>query len=329
MASRKTIRINFVVVSPQLKDLVSELPDHAQFIKRHGSILDLVTTDFKEDMMRVLFQFFDPKHHCFTFPDYQLVPTLEEFSRLLGIPVLDQTPFSGLEKIPKSEEVAMALHLTKSDIETNWVTRSGVKGLLAKFLMNKAREFLKVRDVHAFEDVLALLIYGLVLFPNPDQFIDMNAIKIFLTHNLVPTVLGDILHSLHTRTMKRQGTLMCCIPLLSRWFISHLPQSVLKNEQNLKWSQRIMSLSHSDICWCPQFKENVTIIDRCGEFPNVPLLGIRGGISCNPALALRQFGYARRDGPHEIIIQGIVFDYDSDSQGLRQRFVRAWGMSDC
>jgi len=286
MASRKTIRINLVAISPQLKDLVSELPDHAQFIKKHGSLLNLVTTGFKEDMMRVLFQFFDPKHHCFTFPDYQLVPTLEEFSRLLGIPILDQTPFSGLEKILRSEEVAAALHMTKSDIETNWVTRSEVKGLLAKFLINKAREFLKPMSVHAFEDVLALLIYGLVLFPNPDQFIDMNAVRIFLTHNPVPTLLGDILHSLHTRTKKRQGTLMCCVPLLSRWFISHLPQSVLKNEQNLKWSQRIMSLSHSDIHWCPQPKENVIIIDRCGEFSNVQLLGIRGGITYNPALAL-------------------------------------------
>ncbi|XP_050912939.1 uncharacterized protein LOC127127723 [Lathyrus oleraceus] len=326
MAPRKTIRINFVVIYPQLKDLVSELLDQAQFVKKHGSLLDLVTTGFKEDMMRVLFQFFDPEHHCFTFPDYQLVPTLEEFSQLLGIPILDQMPFSGLEKIPRSEKVAAALHMTKSDIEANWVTRSGVKGLLAKFLMNKAREFLKVMNVHAFEEILALLIYGLVLFPNPDQFIDMNAIQIFLARNPVPTLLGDILHSLHTRTMKRQGTLMCCIPLLSRWFISHLPQSVLKNEQSLRWSQRIMSLSHSDIRWCPHFKENNIIIDRCGEFPNVPLMGIRGGITYNPALALRQFGCARRDGPHEIIIQGTVFDYDNDSQGLRQRFVRAWGM---
>ncbi|KAI5412400.1 hypothetical protein KIW84_057174 [Lathyrus oleraceus] len=326
MTPRKTIRINLVAIPPQLKNLVSELPDHAQFTRKHGSLLSLVTTGFKEDMMRVLFQFFDPKHHCFTFPDYQLVPTLEEFSRLLGIPILDQIPFSGLEKMPKSEEVAAALHMTKSDIETSWVTRSGVRGLLAKFLINKAREFLKVMDIQAFEDVLALLIYGLVLFPNPDQFVDMNAIKIFLTHNPVPALLGDILHSLHTRTMKRQGILMCCVPLLSRWFISHLPRSVLKNEQNLKWSQRIMSLSHSDICWCPHFKGNVIIIDRCGEFPNVPLLGIRGGITYNPALALRRFGCARRDGPHEMIIEGIVFDYGNDSQELRQRFARAWGM---
>lgn len=178
---------------------------------------------------------------------------------------------------------------------------------------------------HAFEDILALLIYGLVLFPNPDQFVDMNAIKIFLSHNPVPTLLGDILHSLQTRTMKRQGTLMCCVPLLSRWFISHLPRSILKNELNLKWSQRLMALTHSDIHWCPRPEENIIIIDRCGEFANIPLLGIRGGITYNPALALRQFGYARRDGPHDILLQGLVFDYDDDSQGLRQKFTRAWG----
>ena len=71
MASRKTIRINFVGIPSQLKELVSEIPDHAQFIKRHGYLLDLVISGFEEDMMHVLFQFFDPKHHCFTFPDYQ------------------------------------------------------------------------------------------------------------------------------------------------------------------------------------------------------------------------------------------------------------------
>ena len=56
----------------------------------------------------------------------------------------------------------------------------------------------------------------------------------------------------------------------------------------------------------------------------MPLLGIRGGITYNPSLALCQFGYARRDGPHDTIIQGIVFDYEDDPQGYRQRFIRAW-----
>src|ERR1043165_5531339 len=133
MASRKTIRINFMGIPSQLKELVSEIPEHAQFIKRHGYLLDLVISDFEEDMMHVLFQFFDPKDHCFAFPDYQLVPTLEELSKLLGIPILDQIPFISSEKAPKYEDIASVLHLKRSDIEAHWETRSRVKGLLAKF----------------------------------------------------------------------------------------------------------------------------------------------------------------------------------------------------
>ena len=70
----------------------------------------------------------------------------------------------------------------------------------------------------------------------------------------------------------------------------------------------------------------IAIIDRCREFPNFPLLGIRGDITYNPSLALHKFGYARRDDPHDMLIQGIVFDYENDPQSYRQRFIRAWGM---
>ena len=119
---------------------------------------------------------------------------------------------------------------------------------------------------------------------------------------------------------------MCCTPLLARWFISHLPRYILKNEQGMSWSQRLMSLSHSDIHWCSRSLEDVTTIDRCGEFPIVHLFSIMGGITYNPCLALQQFGYARRDGPHDAVVQGIVFHYENDVQGYRQIFVRAWGM---
>src|SRR3954468_4825191 len=154
-------------------------------------------------MIRVLCQFFDHEHHCFTFPDYQLVPTLEEFSDLLGIPIPDQLPFTGLEDTPKPGTIAAALHLKRSDITSSWDTKNKVEGLSAKFLIGKARQFLKAMSYHAFEDILALLIYSLMLFPNPDQVINVHSIKIFLTHNPVPTLLGDILHSLYSRTMKK------------------------------------------------------------------------------------------------------------------------------
>ena len=79
---------------------------------------------------------------------------------------------------------------------SNWETRSGTKGVLAKFLVDRANQFWDNLDFQAFEDIMALLIYGLVLFPNSDSFIDVNAVKIFMSGNHVPTLLGDILHSI-------------------------------------------------------------------------------------------------------------------------------------
>ena len=138
---RNTIRIIFVKANPQLQELVSRVPGDSPFIKKYGRLLNLATSNIQEEMMCVLFQFFDPMHHYFTFPDYQLVPTLEEFSQLLGVHVLDQIPFTDLEETPKPEVIVEALHLKRSGIVANWETRSGVKGFLAKFLLEKARSF--------------------------------------------------------------------------------------------------------------------------------------------------------------------------------------------
>ena len=103
---RKTIQVNLVRIPPQLSE-------------RHGRLLNLVNTSIEEDMVKVLFQFFDPLHHCFTFPDYQLVPTSENFSQLLDIPILEQVPFTGLEEVPKPEFIASALHLKRADMVSN------------------------------------------------------------------------------------------------------------------------------------------------------------------------------------------------------------------
>ena len=59
------------------------------------------------------------------------------------------------------------------------------------------------------------------------------------------------------------------------------------NEEGVGWAYRIMSLAHTDILWNIKDMEKVAVIDRCGEYPNVTLLGIRGGITYNPCLALR------------------------------------------
>ncbi|XP_058725045.1 uncharacterized protein LOC131596414 [Vicia villosa] len=160
----------------------------------------------------------------------------------------------------------------------------------------------------ALESVLTLLIYGQVLFHCCDKVVDRAAIKIFLGKNLVPTLLGDLLHSFNARVSKRQGCVL----------------GLIRNEEGLTWIQRIMKLSYDDIIWHQKEFEGIQLFDRCGEFPNVPLLGTQGGITYNPILARHQFGFALKGRPRSIYLSAENFDHDSDTTGKKGRFIKAW-----
>ncbi|KAI5423942.1 hypothetical protein KIW84_030239 [Lathyrus oleraceus] len=193
----------------ELRKLASFVLDPLDFKQRHGKLLSILSADVVEGLLNVLVQFYDPLYRCFTFPDYQLVPMLEEYAHLLGIPVSNKVPFSGLEEIPRSHIIVEALHLKKYEIQAHW----------------EATAFSQAGSVDAFEAIFVFLIYGLALFANIDGFVDVNAIRIFLIGNHVPTLLGDMYFSLLLRNSKGGGTIVCCIPILYKWFISHLPQT--------------------------------------------------------------------------------------------------------
>ncbi|KAI5426620.1 hypothetical protein KIW84_032159 [Lathyrus oleraceus] len=174
-------------------------------------------------------------------------------------------------------------------------TKGGIQGLPSDFLIAQATVYGKAMSEDAFEALYVLLIYGLVLFPNIDKFVDVNAIRIFSVLNPVPTLLDDA----YTVAFK-------------------------ENKGFLRWSTRLMSLTNDDISWYDRVYDIVQIIDYCGEFPNVPLLGTCGGISYNPILARRQLGFPLKDKPHNILLEGVFFQEGKDPQGLKARMVRAW-----
>ena len=208
----------------ELKKLGTLVSDTVKFRDRYGGLLYILKTKVEDGVLNTLVQFYDPLHHCFTFPDYQLVPTLEEYSYWMGLPVKDKVIFSGLEEDPSLKTISQALYLKESDLKGKLVNKGGILGINAKLLMEKASTLASVGNMVAFEAILALLIYGLVLFPNMDGVVDVHAIQIFLIGNPVPTLLGDAYHSIHYRTLKGCGEIVCCAPLLYKWFISHLPE---------------------------------------------------------------------------------------------------------
>ena len=56
------------------------------FRKAYGKILDLTIAEISTEAIVSLTQYYDQPLRCFTFGDFQLVPTVEEFEVILGCP---------------------------------------------------------------------------------------------------------------------------------------------------------------------------------------------------------------------------------------------------
>jgi len=97
-----------------LKKLALVVTDQTGFRNPHGRLLSILNTKFDEGVLKTLVQFYDPCYHCFTFPDYQLVPTLEEYSYLMDRPVLEEVTFSGLKETLNASTIAKALDLKRN-----------------------------------------------------------------------------------------------------------------------------------------------------------------------------------------------------------------------
>src|SRR3954466_12621214 len=122
----------------ELKELATLVPNLDNFKNRYGNLISILKTKVEKGILETLVQFYDPVYHCFTFPDYQLMPTLEEYSYWIGLPVTNDIPFSGLEKEPQVHEIAELLQLKISDVKENMTKKGGIWGLTSKFLIGKA-----------------------------------------------------------------------------------------------------------------------------------------------------------------------------------------------
>lgn len=100
---------------------------------------------------------------------------------------------------------------------------------------------------------------------------DQIVVEIFLLGNPIPLLLADIYYSLLERHEKKEGTLLCCAPLLHAWLMSHLKEEGHIMSEKLKWSQKLGSIAAGNIKWYLREWETIDIIAICGNFPNVLL----------------------------------------------------------
>lgn len=128
-----------------------------------------------------------------------MASTLEEYSHILGIDIKDQAHFFPTKELPKSQHLAEILHIGKKEVELNLKPKGGTHGFALKFLVDKAITFDEAESWDAFNTIFSLIIYGIVLFPNMEDFTDLASIYLFMAKNPVPTLLADTYYFIHVR----------------------------------------------------------------------------------------------------------------------------------
>ncbi|KAL5165580.1 hypothetical protein HKD37_18G050689 [Glycine soja] len=313
------------------------------FRKVYGKILDLTAAEVFTEAVVSLAQYYDQPLRCFTFGDFQMVPTIEEFEEILGCSLGGRKPYLFSGFLPSLSKIAAVVGDSSRELDRIKQIRNGVVGLPRKYLEDKARDMASQEKWGPFADILALLIFGVVLFPNVDGLVDLAAIDAFLAYHHskespVVAILADLFDTFDWRCEKNSARIVCCLPALCVWLVSHLFQQDTRHPCPLQsyrscaekgkvdWDQHLAGIGGNTINWFPCWKEGKEgVLFSCGDYPNVPLIGTRGCINYNPALAIRQLGYPMRGAPTEESLSPFLMkDLGAKSLKVIQRVHKAW-----
>ncbi|KAL5187258.1 hypothetical protein HKD37_05G012971 [Glycine soja] len=324
----------------------SKLPSPLQrqaFRKVYGKILDLTAVEVFTEAVVSLAQYYDKPLRCFTFGDFQMVSTIEEFEEIFGCPLGGRKSYIFSGFLPSLSKIAAVVGDSAKEVDRMKQSRNGVVGLPRKYLEGKARDMASQEKWGPFADILTLLIFGFVLFRNVDGLVDLAAIDAFLAYHHskespVVAILADLFDTFDRRCEKNSARIVCCLPALCVWLASHLFQQDTRHPCPLQsyrscaekgrvdWDQHLAGIGGNAINWFPRWKEGKEgVLFSCGDYPNVPLIGTRGCINYNPALAIRQLGYPMRGAPtEESLSPFLVRDLGTQSLKVIQRVHKAW-----
>ncbi|RDY04082.1 hypothetical protein CR513_12249, partial [Mucuna pruriens] len=273
---------------------------------------------------------------CFTFQDFQITPTLEEYEHFLRLPLTKTPPYFYRDITPRG--------VLESEMIRRKLNRNGMEGLPQMYLEERLRYFLEEDEWSTFLDILGLLVYGNILFPHINDYMDIAIIDAFLTsrdqgENPNIAILANTYCTLNNCYERKGKSMVGYKHLLYLWLIAHMFHSkcksvcpmedfkwcLMKAMTNKEWAQHLRHATERTVCWYPKWNEWKDIIYKCGGFPNVPLMGTQGCTNYNPTLVLRQFGYPMiLPLIEEAITLFMVYGLGAQNGELFRRIMQAW-----
>ncbi|RDX67364.1 hypothetical protein CR513_53778, partial [Mucuna pruriens] len=258
---------------------------------KYGNLLGLLEIKVQPEALSALTQYYDPPLRCFTFRNFQLAPILEEYERILGMP---------LEK-------------------KSW---NGLKSILQANLEGKLDQLHWQGDWGAFMDIFRLLIYDIVLFSYIEDHIDLAAIDAFLAKrdrgkNPMIVILAYTCYSMNYCYEINGKGLRCYTTI--RTYVFKGRTTYPREDYHWSWVKTM-----SKVEWTKHLDD---AIEKCGGFPNVPLLDTQGAINYNPELVPRQVGYAMAlPPPEEAITPFIIHDLGAQDGGVSRIYDKLGGV---
>ena len=145
-----------------------------------------------------LAQYYDQSLRCFTFGDFQLAPTIEEFEGILGCPLGGRKPYLFSGFYPSMARTSKVVKIAEQELDWLKQNRNRVVGIQRKRLEEKAKALADQGEWTSFIDILAFLVFGTILFPNVDGLVDSVAIDTFLAYHhskesSIVAVLADMI----------------------------------------------------------------------------------------------------------------------------------------
>jgi hypothetical protein len=104
---------------------------------------------------------------------------------------------------------------------------------------------------------------------------------------------------------------------------------VKKMNNKAVWIPHLSNLKGETIRWYPHWEEISEVIHQCGNYQNVPLIGIKGCIYYNPFIALRQLGYSMINKPpnEETMTPFVLYENETIGSTKLKGCCEAWAES--
>jgi len=126
-----------------------------------------------------------------------LAPTIEEFEGILGCPLGGRKPYLFFEFYHSLTRIVRVVKILEQELDRVKQNRNGVVGIPRKRLEEKAEAWANQGEWTSFIDILALLVFGTILFLNVDGLVDLTAIDAFLAYHHIRKTLSLLFWRMH------------------------------------------------------------------------------------------------------------------------------------